>query len=305
MPQTPDLILFAQHGWADTHHAIASLAKRLSTPQSHLVTPNLGWLKTWWRIEPLIEHVEKIATSTIHQYPDTPIGIIGHSMGGLIWLEILNQHPEWWSKIQSFVLIASPIGGADLARLIDPLSMGMGIAGALGMSRRQIAESIAQKIPTLVIAGDKDGGSDGTITVESTKFLYAKFVTLPNLAHAQLKNHPAVINIIREFWQNAGITPPSPLDFTTQLIERLQSIPGMTDGHPRDFVRSQPYMKLANGLTIHLWTNPLQVDHIFVSNSHGDCVYAGFVGWIHRSGLQQALAEIRVMGNNYSDSHQG
>ncbi|MEQ9486772.1 alpha/beta fold hydrolase [Coleofasciculus sp. F4-SAH-05] len=293
MNQTPDCIIFAQHGWADTHHAIAALAKSLATPQTHLVTPNLGWLKTWWRIEPLIQQVEGIATETITQYPDTPIRIIGHSMGGLIWLEILNQHPEWWSQIESFVLVASPIGGADLARIIDPFSVRIGIAGALGINRRQIAQSIAKKIPTLVIAGDRDRGSDGTITVESTKFSRAKFVSIPNLAHAQLKNHPTVIGIIREFWANPTITNPSPLDFTAQLIEHLQSIHGMTDAHPRDFSRSQPYITLANGFTIRIWTSPLQVDHIFVANPEGECLYSCFVGWMHRGVLHQALAEIR------------
>lgn len=299
MNQTPDFIIFAQHGWADTHHAIAALAKALATPQSHLVTPNLGWLKTWWRIEPLIQQIEGIATETITQYPDTPIRIIGHSMGGLIWLEILNQHPEWWSQIESFVLVASPIGGADLARLIDPLGVGIGIAGALGINRRQIAQSIAKKIPTLVIAGDIDRGSDRTITVESTKFSRAKFVSIPNLAHAQLKNHPTVIGIIREFWANPTITDPYPLDFTAQLIERLQSIPGMTDAHPRDFSRSQPYITFANGFTIRIWTSPLHVDHIFVTNPEGECLYSGFVGWRHRGALHQALAEIRNLSTSF------
>lgn len=293
MNPTPDFILFAQHGWADTHHAIASLARSLATPQSHLVTPNLGWLKTWWRIEPLIQQVEIIATETITQYPDTPIRIIGHSMGGLIWLEILNQHPEWWSQIESCVLVASPIGGADLARLIDPLGIGIGIAGALGINRRQMAQSIAKMIPTLVIAGDKDGGSDGTITLESTKFPHAKFVSIPNLAHAQLKNHPTVTKIIRKFWANPTLTPPDFLGFTAQLIERLQSIPGMTDAHPRDFSRSQPYLTFANGFTIRRWTNPLQVDHVFVASPEGKCLYSGFVGWMHRAALNQTLAEIR------------
>jgi pimeloyl-ACP methyl ester carboxylesterase len=299
MNPTPDFIIFAQHGWADTHHAIAALAKSLANPQSLLITPNLGWLKTWWRIEPLIQQVEAIASETISQYPDTPMRIIGHSMGGLIWLEILNQHPEWWSQIESFVLVASPIGGADLARLIDPFGVGIGMAGALGINRRQIAQSIAKKIPTLVIAGDIDGGSDSTITVESTKFSGAKFVSIPNLAHAQLKNHPTVIGIIREFWANPTITDPSPLDFTAQLIERLQSIPGMTDAHPRDFARSQPYITFANGFTIRLWTSPLHVDHIFVANPEGECLYSGFVGWMHRAALHQALAEIRNQSTSF------
>jgi len=41
---SPDFILYAQHGWADTSKAIASLAKALATPQTTVVAPSLGWV---------------------------------------------------------------------------------------------------------------------------------------------------------------------------------------------------------------------------------------------------------------------
>ncbi|HAG79652.1 MAG TPA: lysophospholipase [Cyanobacteria bacterium UBA12227] len=293
MSKTPDFILFAQHGWADTHHAIATLATALATPQTHVITPNLGWLKTWLRIEPLIEYVETIAADAIINYPNTPIRIIGHSMGGLIWLEVLNRHPEWWHKIEALVLVGSPVGGADLARMFDPWGIGIGIAGALGINRRQIAQLIAKTIPTLVIAGDIDGGSDGTITVGTTNFTGAKFVCLPGLSHIALKNHPNVIEIIHEFWANPLIITAPVSDFTALLIERLQSIPGMMDAHWRDFTRAKPYMLFNNGLTLRTWTHPLQVEHIFIANHEEQCVYGGFVGWSHITTLREALEEIR------------
>lgn len=294
--QAPDFILFAQHGWADTHHAIARMANALATPQTLVITPNLGWFNTWWRIEPLIEQVERMATETIARYPHTPIRIIGHSMGGLIWLEVLTRHPEWWQNVESLVLVASPVGGADLARIFDPLGVGIGIAGALGMNRRQMAQLIAQKIPTLVIAGDIDEGSDGTIVVGTTKFAGAKFVYLPAVAHATLKNHPKVMAMIREFWANPGvIVPPSP-DFAAMLIERLQSVPEMMDAHCRDFCHAKTYMTFANGVSIRIWMHPLQIEHVFVANPQGECLYGGFVGWMHRDSLRRALREIRQWG---------
>lgn len=205
MSGNPDYILFAQHGWADTEVAIAAMAQTLATPQTVVITPNLGWWKTWWRIQPLITQVERIATETITQYPQTPIRIIGYSLGGLIWVELLHQHPEWWTQVESLVLVASPIGGVDLARNFTFLGMGVGIAGALLDNRRLLAESIAKVIPTLVIAGDIGGGTDGAVTFAETKVPGANFFYLPRLSHPTLKNHPAVAEVIRDFWQNPVI----------------------------------------------------------------------------------------------------
>lgn len=80
--QNSDFILCAQHGWADNHRAIADLVKRLVTPETIAIAPSLGYFKTWLRIEPLIETVEKYAIVTINKYPNTPMRIIGHSMRG-------------------------------------------------------------------------------------------------------------------------------------------------------------------------------------------------------------------------------
>ena len=291
--QTPDFILYAQHGWADSCQDLAALALALATPKTQIITPNLDWLNTWLWIEPLIKQVEESVTNAIASYPNTPIKIIGHSMGGLIWLEVLSRHPEWWSKVHTLVLIASPVGGADLARILDPLGLGIGMARDLGLNRREIAELIAQVIPTLVIAGDIDNGSDGTITVQTTKFDYAKFVCLPGLSHAVLKNHPDVVRIIQGFWAN----PPTPVDLQPELsvtlMRRLRSVPGMTDAHRRDFYRSKVYLRLDDGIEIRTWKNPLQVEHVFVADSDGQCLYAGFVGWIHAPNLQQTLVKIK------------
>ncbi|PIG95150.1 alpha/beta hydrolase [Gloeocapsopsis sp. IPPAS B-1203] len=289
----PNFILYAQHGWADTGKAIASLANRLATPKTLIIAPSLGFVNTWLRIEPLIEAVEKIAIETNSRYPDTPIRIIGHSMGGLIWLEVLNRHPEWWSRVESLVLVASPVGGADLARMFDPLSLGVGIAGDLGKNRRGIAAAIAKEIPTLIIAGDFDNGSDGTIPIGSTKFRNAQFVLLPRLAHAIMRHHSEVATVIKDFWASEKILTsiPDP-DITDLLIDRLQLISGITDAHHRDFTKAQVCFTLDNGVSICTWKNSLGIDHVFVSCPEGKCLYSGFVGWLHSENLRQTIQEI-------------
>lgn len=289
--ERPDFILYAQHGWADTNRAIASLAQTLPTSQTLIIAPDLGFINTWLRIDPLIDEVERIAIKTNARYPDVPIRIIGHSMGGLIWLEVLNRHPEWWSKVESLVLIASPVGGADLARILDPLDLGIGIACDLGKNRRRIAEAIAQVIPTLIVAGDYDDGSDGTIPIGSTKFRYAQFVSLPGLSHAIMRYHPDVAATIKNFWASEFTNHTSNLE-NDSLIDRLQSVPGITDTHQRDFTKATACLTLENGTAICTWKNPLGIDYVFVRCPDGKCLYSGFVGWLHAEDLRQTLRDI-------------
>lgn len=288
---SPQLVLFAQHGWADTHRAIARLAHSLAGSDTLVIAPDLGYLNTWLRIDPLIQQVEQIASQTIAQYPETPMRIIGHSMGGLIWLETLHRHPEWWPQVAALTLVASPIGGADLARMIDPLGWGIGIARDLGQNRRPIAEAIAAQIPTLIIAGDSDHGSDGTVPVTATQVAGAQHVILPGLAHATLKDHPAVGEIIQQFWQQPA-SRTMPADPAYSVIRYLQAVPGMTDTHPRDFARSRPCLQFPNGLTVRTWKHPLGAELVFLANPSGQCLYSGFVGWPDRSHLHQALQRL-------------
>lgn len=292
MNDVPDFILFAQHGWADNNEEISQLANSLGTEKTKIINPNLGWMKTWLSIDPLIEIVSQKAQETLEQYPNIPWRIIGHSMGGLIWLEVLHKHPQWWEKIHSLILIASPVGGADLARIIDPLSIGVGIAADLGKNRRFIADRITKIVPTLVIAGNIDQGSDGTIPVSSTKLSYGHFVCLPNLSHSQLKNHTSVVDSIEKFWKTSPTPALFEKDLPTILIDRLQLIPGMTDGHPRDFEKGKSYLNFERGISIKLWKNPLNILHVYVANDQQECLYAGFVGWVHSEGLYQGLEAI-------------
>ncbi|NEO86004.1 MAG: alpha/beta hydrolase [Spirulina sp. SIO3F2] len=196
-------MLFAQHGWADTHRPIQSLAAQLA-PHAPIIAPNLGWLRTWWRIAPLIDHVEAIAQATREQYPQMPWRLVGHSMGGLIWLEVLHRHPDWWPMVHSLVLVASPVGGAIWGQRLDPYGWGIGIARDLAMDRREIAMRIARKIPVLSVAGDLGDGSDGTVRVTTTQFPGATLLNLP-YSHPALKKHPALIPVIQEFWAVGAI----------------------------------------------------------------------------------------------------
>ena len=286
----PEFLLFAQHGWADKGNDIGKLATAAANSDL-VIAPSLGLIKTFIRIDSLVEQIEHIASPIIDRYPHTPIKIIGHSMGGLMWLEVLNRNPQWWHKVHSLILLGSPVGGSDIARVIDPFSIGIGTAKCLGKNRRQIAEKIARQIPTLSVASDLKMGSDGLVTVESTKFAHANWLLISQMPHTAMKYHPQMIPIIQKFWANPQLGSPPQTDFATQSIEILRSVTGMTDANYRNFERSQIRVSLADSTKIHTW-NTLGLNYVFVSQQ-GRCRYAGYVGWIHAGELNKAIAKIK------------
>jgi pimeloyl-ACP methyl ester carboxylesterase len=288
-----DFILFAQHGWADTNQKISELARNLATPNTLVISPDLGWLNTWLYIEPLITKVEQIATEAIAQHPQTPIRIIGHSLGGLIWLEVLDRHRQWWPQVHSLVLVGSPVGGSDLGRRIDPFSWGIGIARDLGKNRRPMAEAIAAEIPTLSIAGDIDRGSDGTVPIAATKFRHARLICIQGLKHAAMKNHPAIASAVLNFWANPSVIPKTSNDLATEIVNVLQAIPGMTDSHPRGFAESKVWLVCQDGTTVSTCKNTLLVDCVYVADREGKCLYSGYVGWVDSAHLWQVLGELK------------
>ena len=293
IPEQLELILYAQHGWADTHRRIAGLAECIAPPNTKIVAPNLGLIKTWFWIDPLIQTVEAVAIANWQQHPGVPIRIVGHSMGGLIWLEVLHRHPEWWYQVDSIVLVGSPVGGSDLGHIFDPWGWGIGIARDLGKNRRVIAEAISAHIPTLVIAGNTDGGSDGTVILGATQFRYTYFVELPGISHPALRDHPQVEAAILEFWATDKRPQPPPSGLESTIIQRLQTVSGITDAHPRDFLKTEPWLQFEDGLTLRTWRNILGIHHVFLGSSAGECLYSGFVGWRHTADLHQALDTIR------------
>lgn len=283
------LLLFSQHGLNDNNQKMESLAQKVAPPQTYVVAPNLG-IKTFFAIEPLISEVERSTEQTFKKYPDIPARIIAVSLGGILWVEVLSRHPEWWQRFESLILLGSPLGGADLARIIDPFGWGIGIAKELGRNRRPLAEKITAKIPTLVVAGNTTGGGDHTVSVESTKLKYAHFVCLKGVSHPKLRTNPRVANEILEFWSSKK--KPLPALKTSQtsiLIEHFRSVIGITDADERDFPSAKIVHTFEDGTSIRTWTNLVGVQHVFIANKDGECEYAAFVGWIHSSGLQQAI----------------
>lgn len=300
----PQRLIFSQHGWSDTGRNLGNLVRSIAPLHSEVIAPDLDFWTTWLRIEPLIQQKERIVTAQLQRYPEVPLRVVAHSMGGLIWTELLHRHPEWWSRLESLVLVGSPIGGSDIARMIDPLGLGIGIARDLGLGRRHLAEAIATQIPTLVIAADLGGGTDGIVTVECTKLDQATFVLLPNIAHSVMRFHPQVGREIQAFWEQQAGTAIAQRSLPThrpsdradakvaEAIAQLRAVPGMTDAAYRDLPRARVRCQLAPGFSLRTWRNPVGLYHVFLANDQEQCLYAGYVGWLHNQPLNRVLAEL-------------
>jgi hypothetical protein len=74
-----------------------------------------------------------------------------------------------------------------------------------------------------------------------------------------------------------------------QLVNQFQRVQGITDADKADFPKSHPHIGFKNGVTVHTWKNYAGVDHVFITDRSGKCVYGGYVGWIHSKYLQNVL----------------
>jgi hypothetical protein len=68
----------------------------------------------------------------------------------------------------------------------------------------------------------------------------------------------------------------------------------MTDAHQRDFARATPWHTFADGTSIGLWRSPFGIDHVFLASAQGDCLYSGYVGWLHGEDLRRELEALRA-----------
>jgi hypothetical protein len=280
-------LLFAQHGWADTNQAMQRFGETVASPGSLVIAPNLGYVRTWLRIEPLIEIAEQEAARALAEHPRAGIRAVGHSMGGLIWIELLTRHPEWLARTERLVLIGCPVGGAELAGLLDPL--GLMIGRDLRVDRRAKGEAIAAVVPTLTIVGDLFGPHDGTVSHESARLVNARFVLTPSASHAALRYSSLVSRLVRAFFED----PEPPATDLDDLVARIQAVPGIRAADPRLLRLARVVLMLGDGSTIRTLNAIPGQELVFVTDGEGRCVYAGSVPGSSRPALRQALDEAR------------
>jgi hypothetical protein len=199
-----------------------AFGRAVAGPHTEVVAPRLGYARTWLRLEPLIDRVEaEVAPALDGRSGTPPVVVVGHSLGGLIWLTLLDRHPEWRDRVRALALLGCPVGGADLSLGFHQLDRaGWTIAHDLSVDRREVARRVATAVPTLAVAGDLLRETDGTITVSSARFEGARFVCLPRESHAGMLQSQWVIRLVRAYLVGPQVAPADP----AAVIRHLQPL---------------------------------------------------------------------------------
>ena len=114
------------------------------------------------------------------------------------------------------------------------------------------------------------------------------FDPLDSLSRVYEKVHDSV-----EEWNSNTPVANRISSLVEEVVDTLNSVPGMTQAHSRDFKRAAPRFTLSDGSVVKMWKNPVGVDHVFIADINGNMVFGGFVGWIHADGLNDAIVAIK------------
>jgi pimeloyl-ACP methyl ester carboxylesterase len=264
-----------------------AFGRALAEPRDLVVAPDLGYARTWRRMAPLVDQVDAAAARLLAQHPATTVLVVGHSLGGLIWLEVLDRHPDWWPRLRALALVAVPVGGTRLGRYLDPT--GLSIGRDLRLDRRALAERLARAIPCLSIAGDCFLGRDGTVSVAATRFAHARSIVLPRISHAGLVRSGTVHRLVSAFFR----APRPPPTDSAAIVARLAVLPGGGPSAGRGCWWARTVLLFQDGYSVRLLGGPIGARRVFVADNLGRCVYARTVAPADRAALQQTLRDLR------------
>ena len=237
-------------------------------------------------VEPLVDHVEAAAATFLEQFPAAPARIVGHSMGGLIWLTLLDRHPEWRKRVTSLALIGCPVRGAELAAVLD--LQGWTIARDLAVDGGELAARVAAAVPTLSVAGDLVLESDGTITLRSARVDGARFVCLPRESHAGLVKSDRVIRLVRAFIEDPH---PLPTD-TPAVIARLEAVAApAADRLPAG---GKVSLLFPDGANVRVRFPPLGRLQVSLYAPEGGALWAGTLPRRNAGDLRRALQDLEA-----------
>lgn len=84
-----------------------------------------------------------------------------------------------------------------------------------------------------------------------------------------------------------------------KVIRELMRVPGITPASSRDLKDSVNVFKLKDGTIVSRYKNPVGCEHVFLSNEKKECVFGGWVGWIHNKGLVNAINRLADLYGTY------
>jgi pimeloyl-ACP methyl ester carboxylesterase len=137
-----------------------------------------------------------------------PAHFIGHSLGGVLVLQMLNAHPDL--PVASAVLLGAPARGCLTGRRLGAAQLGRWMMGACGELWQEREAVWTRKAPLGIVAGTLPlglgrtlgrlpGPNDGVVRVEETPVEGMTARTLVPLGHSLLIVSGAVGKLVERF----------------------------------------------------------------------------------------------------------
>jgi pimeloyl-ACP methyl ester carboxylesterase len=137
-----------------------------------------------------------------------PAHFIGHSLGGVLVLDMLNRHPD--IAAASAVLLGAPVRGSAAGRRLGSAQVGRWMMGACGELWAERGAQWHRSAPLGVVAGTLPlglgralgrlpGTNDGVVCVDETRVEGMTAHTLVPCGHSMLIGSGAVGNLIQSF----------------------------------------------------------------------------------------------------------
>jgi pimeloyl-ACP methyl ester carboxylesterase len=157
---------------------------------------------------PLESNVARFARFSRERFAGRPAHFIGHSLGGVLILEMLNAHRE--IAAASAVLLGAPARGCLAGRRLASAHLGRWMMGACGDICPEREAAWKREAPLGVIAGTLamglgralgrlPGPNDGVVRVEETAVQGMAACKLVPLGHSMLIMSGAVGQLVERF----------------------------------------------------------------------------------------------------------
>jgi pimeloyl-ACP methyl ester carboxylesterase len=153
-------------------------------------------------------NVERLARFARESAGGGPAHFVGHSLGGVLILDMLNRHPE--IAASSAVLLGAPVQGSFTGRRLGLAGVGRWMMGGCGVLWHERAVKWQREAPLGVVAGTArmglgvalgriPGPSDGVVSVAETVVEGMAAQALVPLGHSVLIVSGRVATMVARF----------------------------------------------------------------------------------------------------------
>ena len=157
---------------------------------------------------PLETNVSRLARFVRESFDRREAHFVGHSLGGVLLLDMLNAHPE--VQAAKVVLLGAPVRGCMAGRRLGAAQVGRWMMGGCGVLWQERTASWRRASPLGVIAGTLPlglgralgrlpGSNDGVVRVEETTVEGMSARTLVPMGHSMLVLSATVGKLVERF----------------------------------------------------------------------------------------------------------